>query len=332
MSSSKRTTPFNVRHCDEYGLKVTQRDAASSLVVSVACRFCITFGREQKVGSKRRATTNVQHFTKPFRVDMYKKHMENQHPSRWTDFKSRSKEEKKVYFDEENPTPHANTIRSHFAQNQAPLIRFVDREIVDVIVGEMLFQPEDNNNDITLERALSIFEQVDGVPQSYRIHVRNPIQFHLVVDYVSVGASFRMASYILRMTKERTGLASIGCCSEGKVSSYIRMVCAINLQLMKDLLDRVWTFSIALDMSTHMATSYLDIRLRFFTTSIVNVHFLAIPMFTRHTALEIFNHASKALDVVRPDWKSIMISTSTDGERKMTGHIFPPSFAGYVLY
>jgi len=36
----------------QYGLKVASRDPKTSKVLRLQCRFCITFGREEKVGSK----------------------------------------------------------------------------------------------------------------------------------------------------------------------------------------------------------------------------------------------------------------------------------------
>ena len=49
-------------------------------------------------------------------------------------------------------------------------------------------------------------------------------------------------------------------------------------------------------MSTHMATSYLDIRIRLhWKGSILNFHLLAIPMFSRHTNEEILIHAAKPI-------------------------------------
>ena len=88
---------------------------------------------------------------------------------------------------------------------------------------------------------------------------KNPLQFSLVVDYLSIGVSFRMAVSILLRTKERTGLASVGSISEKKVRSYAGFVCAINLQRIKELLESCWTFSVAMDMASHMSSSYLDI-------------------------------------------------------------------------
>ena len=113
-----------------------------------------------------------------------------------------------------------------------------------------------------------------------------------------------MASQILAMTKQSTGLASLGSVSEGKVTAYAQFVCALNHQLLRDMLARVWEFSVAMDMSTHKATSYLNIRIRLHWNGyILNFHLLAIPMFSRHTGEQIFLHSSKAMDVLAPGWK-----------------------------
>ena len=44
-------------------------------------------------------------------------------------------------------------------------------------------------------------------------------------------------------------------------------------------------------------------------------------MFTCHTGEQIYLHAKKILDILCPEWQSIMLSITTDGEKKMTGHI-----------
>ena len=60
---------------------------------------------------------------------------------------------------------------------------------MDTIIGEMYFEPneEDDNNleDTSKEKALSIFKEVKDIPGMYHIVIRNPIQFGLIVDYLS---------------------------------------------------------------------------------------------------------------------------------------------------
>ena len=80
-----------------------------------------------------------------------------------------------------------------------------------------------------------------------------------------------------------------------------------------------WTFSLAMDMST----SYLDKQIQFFYSgSIHNSHSVPVPvpLFTCHTGELMYLHTKKTLDILCPEWQSIMLSITTDGE-KMTGHI-----------
>ena len=44
-------------------------------------------------------------------------------------------------------------------------------------------------------------------------------------------------------------------------------------------------------------------------------------MFTSHTGEQIYLHAKKIFDILCPTWQSIMLSITTDGEKKMTGYI-----------
>ena len=165
-------------------------------------------------------------------------------------------------------------------------------------------------------------EEGGGIDR-YCISIKNPLQFALTIDYLSTGFTFRQSSQILQMTKERTGHALLGCLSDVKAANYARFACAINLQKISELIQISWTFSIALDMTTHMGISYLDIRIRFHLKAfgIVNVHFLAIPVFDRHTGEKIFLTAAKAFNSVCNDWCNIIVGCSSDGEGKMTGRV-----------
>lgn len=183
----------------------------------------------------------------------------------------------------------------------------MNKDIVDVIIGEMYSSPDDDA--VSKERALAIFEDVVDPEESeqdsdlqtdrYRIIIKNPIHFRFIIGYISGGASFSMASRFLLLTKEETGLASIGSIKEGTVANYVRFTSAFNLQKMSEILGSTWTFSLPMDMSTHMSTSYLDIRIRLIVGGTIhNLHLLAIPMFCSHTGEQIFLHASRALDVI----------------------------------
>ena len=212
--------PFQPSHAFDFGLKVVERDPNTKEVVSCHCEFCVYYGREAKVGTKRRKTTNIQYFKKPFQVENYKSHMELQHPAWWTKYSKLSIDGKKSYF--QNDVPHQETIQAHFQGTQVPHHEFVDKTIVDGIIGDMYFHPEDEEQ--VKEGALSIFQENNA--QCYRFTIKNPLQFSLVVHYLSIGVSFRMAVSILLRTKEHTGLGSVGSISEK--SEVLCWVCLCN--------------------------------------------------------------------------------------------------------
>ena len=75
------------------------------------------------------------------------------------------------------------------------------------------------------------------------------------------------------------------------------------------------------DGHVHSFEYVLSRRLHLIEHGIINLHVLAIPVYGRRTASVIFNTALKALDGLYPTWKDVIIGISTDGERKMTGHV-----------
>ena len=69
---------------------------------------------------------------------------------------------------------------------------------------------------LTIEIFLAPFTPVlelendETVIAGYTAHVRNLLQYNLVIDYLSTGLLFCQSKLIFQTTKERTGLASIG--------------------------------------------------------------------------------------------------------------------------
>ena len=199
-------------------------DPQSAEVVSVSCSFCVNFGREEKPGAKCKATANMMYFKKPFRTDAYKQHLEDQHPEHWKQYQLTSDALKKNYFqDRAHAVSFQNRIAAYLPGIQVPIHHTVRKGIVDIIIGEMYFEPNeevDNNlEDTSKEKALSIFKEVEDIPDMYHIVIRNPIQFDLIVDYLSVGLFFRAVAKVILMTKEQTGMTSIGNVNEGKVTA-----------------------------------------------------------------------------------------------------------------
>ena len=119
-------------------------------------------------------------------------------------------------------------------------------------------------------------------------------------------------------------MASLGNLNDTTVANYARVVCAINLQRLAEILndDKIWAFSLANDASTHYGMSYFDNRIHFHRDGIFyNIHALAIPMFEQHTGEKMSNLVFDFLDIVCPDWRAKLIGVSTDGASVMTGSV-----------
>ena len=121
-------------------------------------------------------------------------------------------------------------------------------------------------------------------------------------------------------TKDLLGIGRIGSFSEGIVSCYARFIFSMNLQCIVEILRKCRAFSIALDMATHMATSYCDIRIHIcHKTTVHDFHLLSISVHDRHTEEIIFNTFAKGMDDLYSDWREMIIGASSDGKKNTTG-------------
>ena len=73
----------------------------------------------------------------------------------------------------------------------------------------------------------------------------------------------------------------------------------MNLQCIVELLWKFWAFYATLDMATHMANAYCDVRIRIFhKTTVHYFHLLSIPVHDWHTGEIIFNAFAKTMDAL----------------------------------
>ena len=121
---------------------IVEHTAQSAEVVFVSCSFNVNFGREEKPGAKCKATANVMHFKKPFRTDLYKCHLEDQHPEHWKQYQSTSDAFKKTYFQDRAPAvSFQNRITAHLPGIQVPIHHTVRKDSIVVIIREMYVKP-----------------------------------------------------------------------------------------------------------------------------------------------------------------------------------------------
>ncbi|CAK9260254.1 unnamed protein product [Sphagnum jensenii] len=145
--SGKRSSGYVKDNDIRYGLKVAYRDPKSSKVTGLQCRFCIAFGREEKVGSKHKVATTVQGWSHPFRYDNIENHLRNQHFGQWVLYQAlESSSERASFFDDISVT-FKNSIKAHFSSSflgaKRQIVYNIEKDIVDTIVGDMMFNLED---------------------------------------------------------------------------------------------------------------------------------------------------------------------------------------------
>ena len=212
---------------------------------------------------KRSRLDCVKYFKAPFRKENFSSYNKRMHSVKWTEYCELESGSKNSLFYIGSSSVSQATMHT-FAGTHTLLLRaLIDKDIVDIIIGNMMFHPEDMVG-ITRARILASFVPTLDYPEDaadagnvsqYAIIVGNTKQFQLVAQYLAAGMSFRQVAQVMLDTKELLGIGSIGSCSERIVSCYDRFICSMNLQCIVELLRKCWSFSVALDMATHMATA-----------------------------------------------------------------------------
>lgn len=317
---TKHQSEFNEKHVNEYGLKITARDANTKRVSSVACLFCIAFGREDSATDRqRKKTSNTKYWDEnSFRSDYYLAHMKSQHPLKWNEYQQLEDVASKSQFFI-STTPRVNTILAHFTENSNTMKFMVNSEIVETIIGGLIFHPEDDG--VTYQRAMDIFAYDCDAGQHF-VFIKKPEVFRLALRFLSIGNSFKGISKCIQAVKEETGIALYGGCTDVLVSNYAQFICAVSLQKISEILTNVWAFSLAFDVATHQCHSYLDIRVRFcWQGHLENYHLIALPLHESHSGENMCKVMEQFLDALIPNWRKKVIGLTTDGARSMTGHV-----------
>jgi hypothetical protein len=204
MPPKKHDTPFQAHHVVEFGPQICEHVVGNSTaVVTTACRFCEVFGKEEsEVGMKHGRSERVKYFKAPFRKENYSSHHTRMHSTQWAGYRELEASAKKSFFD--NGTISSSQTMMHaFAAPRTPQVSvLIDKDIIDVIIGKMMFHPEDMDG-ITRARLLESFvptlDSSEDVADAsdvnwYAITVTNTKQFQLVVQYLVAGLSFRQVT------------------------------------------------------------------------------------------------------------------------------------------
>ena len=93
--------------------------------------------------------------------------------------------------------------------------------------------------------------------------VKSVLKLNMVASLIEIGVSFRQPRRIHQTVKEQTDMGHLGSVSDGEVAQLCRIVCAINLQYLKELFKKLWALSLDLMLGTmqdcHTLTSVCDV-------------------------------------------------------------------------
>ena len=310
--SKKRNTPFRSHHYVEFGLQVCERSTgARPNVVTPVCRFCEVFGNEEAVvGRKRSRLDRAKYFKAPFCKEKYYSHNKRVHIAKQTEYCELDASTKKSFFEIGSSSGSQATLHAFSGPHSIPLRMLINKDIVDIIIGDMMFHPEDMDG-VTRARLIAIFvptlDSSEDAAESgdvswYAIIISNTKQFQLFAQYFAAGLSFHQVAQVILETKYLLGIGSIGLCSEGVFSRCACFICGMNMQCIVELLRKFWAFSVVLDVVTHIATAYYDVCIRICHKSTVHdFHLLSIPVHDWHTGKIIFNTFAKSMDALYSD-------------------------------
>ena len=286
------TGRFQAKYALEYGVILISKKENDVISEFVRCQFCFMYGKEHGKSAektyKRKPAKTVHYFFPPYRPQNFRKHNENCHESRWSEYEGLSESEKKSYFFAE--VPYANTIQAHFILNSKSVILSIDKNVVEILIGDMLLDYGEDDDEVANanERSMSLFKEKED-SSGYFVNVQNWMQYCLCAKYIGISLSFNQVVQTIVAAKEVTNDARLGTLNLSKVIAHARTLLAHSLQIIKDVLEGSWIYSVAFDGATYQQSSYFDVRVRVFVNGdIQNLHVLAIPMRERHTGVYLF--------------------------------------------
>jgi len=235
MPPKKKTSPWQPAYKQKLGLRVTNRDVKTSAVIEAVYSFCKYFGRQVDMANQKRAAHVANQMYGPdFRADVMTKHMESQHHEKWNEYRALSPSEQLKFFD---GIMSCNNMLHWYIEIDGDELTFkISNAVVDTIIGELLFWPEDEmaaleHDDgealnpnivehaarlIKLKRnALLLFkpnyEADDG---SYIVMIKNVKRFQLIIKHASCGMSFRQITAAIGHTRDVMSIEKLSSVSD----------------------------------------------------------------------------------------------------------------------
>ena len=222
--SPRANLSFNNQHKVQYGLKVVGKDTKSNKIDLVACRFCIAYGVKGKVGAKRYNTVYKKTFGPQFRPENYRSHLTLQHPAKWAEYQLKSDSEKSAFFD--IAIAFVDTIISHMDLERDHITYRIDKQVIEVFIGELLWDPEDIET-LTFENAMRIFTREELLGY-YAVTIKMPMAYRLAIRHVGIGISMKQTALTIQAAKKVANVFKLAGKNQAKVATFVRVQCAAN--------------------------------------------------------------------------------------------------------
>lgn len=318
----KHTGVYRPSYSLQYGLSVISR-TPTGRVNAVRCRFCVTFGRQQRLDghvkkTKRSRGDILTWSSKRWRSDTFTQHHRHVHSKKWNEYVNLPDEEKVNFFNVH--VPFAETIPAHF-QVDNKRVYLINASIIEKVLKAHFISDETEYG--YRNSVINLLEPVAG--NMFNLTIANLARFEIIVRFVGNGQSFYQAVQSVRAVRDVGNNPNLVGVTETTVRQSAQATIAINLQHMRRIIcdARCWAFSIAFDAATNREDSYLDIRLRVCERDgLANVHLLTITLHESHTGLLMFDMISQLLEAVLGScWRNKLLSVATDGARNMTGRV-----------
>lgn len=183
-------------------------------------------------------------------------------------------------------------MRAYLNENWNQICILINGFIVEIIVEDLLLHPDDFDT-VTRDCALQPFKKLkepelsceeENIRALFEVLVKTPWRVNICTDIDCCG-SLCMNSRLVDCNQGKSEIRMYRGWNKFVASKYYRSVCAHALQILLDVLEKTWAYSIALDGSTHQGKAYLDVPMWLkFQENLFNFYITTVILFERQTS------------------------------------------------
>ena len=102
------------------------------------------FEKEEAAAERKRSRSDrVKYFKAPFRKENFSSHNNCMHSAKWNEYCELDSGTNNLFFDIGGSSGSQATMHVFTGPHTLPLRALIDKDIVNIIIGDMMFHPED---------------------------------------------------------------------------------------------------------------------------------------------------------------------------------------------